>query len=85
MKLKKPELYYKIDNASTIISTMGTPVVKGVPIEKVMATQAKCLASGAVGSVAFNAIMDRYDLNPYIAMGISGITYRGINAVGNID
>ena len=68
---------------------MGTPVVKGVPIEKVMATQAKRLASGAVGSIASNAIMDRYDLNPYVAMGIgmgiSGLTYKGINAVGNMD
>ena len=87
--MPNPELYYKIGNASTIISTMGTPVVKGVPIEKVMATQAKRLASGAVGSIASNAIMDRYDLNPYVAMGIgmgiSGLTYRGINAVGNMD
>ena len=84
-----PELYCKIANKSTIISTMGTPVVKGVPIEKVMATQAKRLASGAVGSIASNAIMDRYDLNPYVAMGIgmgiSGLAYRGINVVGNMD
>ena len=62
---------------------MGTPVVKGVPIEKVMATQAKRMISSTVGSIASNAIMDRYDLNPYVAMGIgmgiSGLTYRGID------
>ena len=68
---------------------MGTPIVSGVPIEKVMATQAKRLAFGTVGSIASNAFMDRYDLNPYVAMGIgmgiSGLTYRGIDAVGNMD
>ncbi len=49
---------------------MGTPIASGVSVEKVMATQAKRLASGTVGSVASNALMDRYDLNPYVAMGI---------------
>jgi len=39
MKLINPELYYKTGNASTIISTMGTPIAGGLPIEKVMATK----------------------------------------------
>ncbi len=84
-----PELYYKIGNASTIISSMGTPIASGVPVERVMATQTKCMISGTVGSVASNALMDRYDLNPYMAMGIgigiSGLTCEGINYIGNMD
>src|SRR5699024_9784453 len=84
-----PQLYYTIGNASTIISSMGAPIASGVPGEQVMATQTKRLASGAVGSIASNVLIDEYDMNPYIAMGIgmgiSNITYRGINAVGNIE
>ncbi|HLR35971.1 MAG TPA: hypothetical protein VK071_11680, partial [Tissierellales bacterium] len=57
----------------------------GVPGEQVMATQTKRLASGAVGSIASNVLIDEYDMNPYIAMGIgmgiSGLTYRGINSI----
>src|SRR5699024_11201843 len=86
--MPNPELYYKIGNASTIISSMGAPIASGVPGEQVMATQTKCMISGTVGSVASNALMDRYDLNPYVAMrigmGISGITYEGINYIGNM-
>ncbi|HLR35916.1 MAG TPA: hypothetical protein VK071_11405 [Tissierellales bacterium] len=45
-----------------------------------MAIQAKRAISNTVDSVASNAFMDRYDLNPYVAMGIgigiSGLTYR---------
>ena len=84
-----PELYYKIGNASTIISSLGAPIASGVPVEQVMATRVKGIVSSAVGVTASNALMDRYDLNPYIAMGIgmgiSGITYKGIDAVGNVD
>src|SRR5699024_2067203 len=80
-----PQLYYTIGNASTIISSMGATIASGVPGEQVMATQTKRLASGAVGSIASNVLIEEYDMNPYIAMGIgmgiSGLTYRGINSI----
>ncbi|HLR36235.1 MAG TPA: hypothetical protein VK071_13025 [Tissierellales bacterium] len=50
-----------------------------------MATQTKRLASGAVGSIASNVLIDEYDMNPYVAMGIgmgiSNITYKEINSI----
>ncbi len=54
-----------------------------------MATWVKGLASNTVGSVASNVLMDRYDLNPYVAMGIgigiSGLTYSGLETIGNME
>ncbi len=67
------------------MSTMGTPIVKGIPLEQIMAIQVKRAISNTVGSVASNALIDRYDLNPYVAMGIgigiSALTYRGIDLI----
>jgi len=64
---------------------MEAPIASGVPVEQVIATQTKRIISGTVGSAASNALMDRYDLNPYMAMGIgmgiSNITYEGINSI----
>src|SRR5699024_8100480 len=64
---------------------MGAPIASGVPGEQVITTEAKRLASGAVGSIASNVLIDEYDMNPYIAMGIgmgiSGLTYKGINSI----
>src|SRR5699024_1037092 len=49
------------------------------------ATQTKRMVSGTVGFVASNALMDRYDLNPYVAMGIgigiSKLTYSGLESM----
>jgi len=68
---------------------MGTPIVKGIPLEQVMAIQAKRAISNTVGSVASNVLMDRYDLNPYVAMGIgigiSGLTNSGLETIGNTE
>jgi len=72
VKLISTELHYKIGNASTIISTMGTPIASGVPVEQVIAIRTKRLASSAVGPAASNALIDRYNLNPYIAIAIIG-------------
>ncbi|HLR36115.1 MAG TPA: hypothetical protein VK071_12415 [Tissierellales bacterium] len=64
---------------------MEAPITSSVSIEQVMATQTKRLASGAVGSIASNVLIDEYDMNPYIAMGINNITYSGLETIGNIE
>jgi len=68
---------------------MRAPIAGGVPVEQVIATQTKRIISGTVGSAASNAFIDRYDMNPYMAMGIgigiSGITYSGLETIGNIE
>ena len=46
--MPNPELYYKIGNASTIISSMGAPIASGIPVQYIAATQTKRQAFGAL-------------------------------------
>lgn len=82
-----PELYCKIGNTSTIISTIGTPIIdntliQGIPTKQVVKDMSKCMLSGVVGSRVSHTLADKYNWNPYLTMGIgiglSGIIYRGI-------